>query len=146
MQAKTDKIEISLVVLTVGAAVFHLKENRLGTQVMLFLGASVVLYYIMRGVLYGRAFSRNKAFAGSGFGLFAYIAFIAIFILSLLLAIPGIEGRMPLLLYAIPIPVAALAYLISKHERSDWLPFVGRLVVGGLALLIINSIVSPIST
>ncbi|MFK7969015.1 MAG: hypothetical protein AB8F95_01550 [Bacteroidia bacterium] len=135
MQAKSDKIEWGFVILTAIAAYFHFQGERLGSQAMTFLGASVVLYYVMRGVLYGRALPKAKAFAASGFVLFAYCAFLAIFILSFLLKVPDIASRLPLLLYAAPIPIVALVYRLMKHDRSEWLPFVVRIAVGaGLVL------------
>lgn len=130
MQAKSDKLEIGFIILTAVSTIFHAKGEQLGTQAMIFLGASLILYYIMRGVLYGRAFSKSKPFAAAGFGLFAYVAFIAIFLLSLLLKVPEVEGRLLLLGYAAPIPIAALAYLIMKYDRAEWLPFVVRIALG----------------
>lgn len=142
MQAKTDKIELGLIILTGIASAFHFQAEKLGTQVMLFLGASMVLYYVMRGTLFFRAWPKAKGFALAGFGLFAYCAFITIYILSLFLNIPDLDNRLILLLYAAPVPAICLGYLITKHERSDWLPFVSRITVGLLILFLSRFLLS----
>ncbi|MEZ4688525.1 MAG: hypothetical protein R3B47_21415 [Bacteroidia bacterium] len=136
MQAKTDKIEFGLIIITAIACYFHLQGQRLGSQVMVFMGASVVLYYVMRGALFFRAWPRAKGFALAGFGLFAWCAFLFIFVLSLFLNIPDIENKLPLLVYSAPIPLLALFYLITKHEQNDWLPFVFRLLTGLVVLFL----------
>jgi FtsH-binding integral membrane protein len=136
MQAKVDKLELGLIIFTGIASVFHFQGEKLGSQVMLFLGASIVLYYVMRAVLFFRAWPQAKDFALAGFGLFAYCGFMAIFILSCLLQTPEIEKKLPLLLTAAVVPALALGLLATKYTRSDWLPFVFRLIGGTLVLSI----------
>ena len=129
MQAKTYKFEIGLAILAAGAAIAHTQGSRLGSQAVIFLGASLTLYYLLRGLLYGRAWSKEKVFTVSGMVTFVYLSFAAMFALSLFFGAPMAQKRLPILLYTLPLPLLGIGYLMRKYERPDWLPFIPRLLI-----------------